>query len=154
MQSALPQDMVHRVAFSEYPPELLEGQLQLGVNPVRRADSFSQSSPLCDLPPSRTHEDDVPLTADPTTSPILANNDSPSFTRLTSRSLPQNEAIALIEAIFTSKEEVKTISELHGDDAQAFIDTLHTVRFAIFLFGGPLIAFVPGPFLTILLFRL
>ena len=154
MQSALPQDMVHRVAFSEYPPELLEGQLQLGVNPVQRADSFSQSSPLCDLPPSCTHEDDVPLTADSTTSPILANNDSPSFTRLTSRSLPQNEAIALIEAIFTSKEEVKTISELHGDDAQALIDTLHTVRFAIFLFGGPLIAFVPGPFLTILLFRL
>jgi len=38
------------------------------------------------------------------------------------------EIAPLIETTFTSQDEAKTINDLHGDDAQAFIDTIHKVR--------------------------
>jgi hypothetical protein len=34
----------------------------------------------------------------------------------------------LIEAIFTSQDEVKAIGYLRGDNAQTFIDVVHEVR--------------------------
>lgn len=139
-QSALPQDVVHHVASLGHTLELLDGQLQLNVNPAQRASNFSQPEPLCDLP--HTHNDDAPLTVDSTPSPTLVNHDPPACKRLISRTLSLDEAIPLIETIFTSREEVNTIGDLHGDDAQAFVDTLHQVRSAIFPLRGMLTTFV------------
>ena len=48
--------------------------------------------------------------------------------RLTSRTFLPHEVISLIEAIFTSQDEVKAIGYLRGDDAQTFIDVIHMVR--------------------------
>jgi len=38
------------------------------------------------------------------------------------------EIAPLIETTFTSQDGVKTINDLHGDEAQAFIDLIHKVR--------------------------
>ena len=60
-------------------------------------------------------------------SPILVNLDAPACKRLISRTLSPQEVTSLIEAIFTSKDEVKMVRDLRGDDAQTFIDVIHEV---------------------------
>jgi len=50
--------------------------------------------------------------------------DNSACKRLISGTHSQQEVIDLLEKIFTSRDEVKTIGYLHGDKAQAFIDVL------------------------------
>ena len=54
---------------------------------------------------------------------------APAWRRLISHTLLPHEVISLIEEIFTNKEEVQTICDLLGSDAQIFINTIHEVRF-------------------------
>jgi hypothetical protein len=63
-------------------------------------------------------------------SSIPADFNVPACRRLTSLSHPYlpHEVISLIEAVFKSKDEVKMIGYLRGDDAQTFIDVVHRVR--------------------------
>lgn len=64
-----------------------------------------------------------PQTSDPR--PTLPSNfDMPTWKHLINSFYPL-EITFLIEKIFKSKEEVKAIRDLRGDDAQAFIDTMH-----------------------------
>ena len=58
---------------------------------------------------------------------IFLDIEAPACRRLISHA-PPHEVISLIETIFTSREEVKTIGYLRGDDAQTFIDVTHEVR--------------------------
>ena len=53
--------------------------------------------------------------------------------RLISCSHSRQQIVQLLEEIFTSKEEVKRIGFLRGDDAQTFIDTLDQVRSVPFI---------------------
>ena len=69
-------------------------------------------------------------------SSIVTESDTPAWKRLISRSLLPFEVISLIEAVFTSKDEVKMICDLRGDDAQTFINTIHEVRIVFFPSGG------------------
>ena len=71
-----------------------------------------------------------------TSSGISAGSEAPAWKRLISHSLLPHEVISLIDAAFTSKEEVKVINGLRGDDAQTFINTIHEVRFRSFLPGA------------------
>ena len=75
---------------------------------------------------------------------IPVGSDGPTCKRLISRTFLPHERISLIEAIFTSQDEINAISRLSGDDIQAFIDAIHKVRFHIcsFLRRAGLIAFV------------
>ena len=78
---------------------------------------------------TRTSDDDPALVAHPIQdSPGLLGPDAPACKRLISRSLSPEQVISLIEALFTSKEEVAMISDLDGDDAQAFVDVVNEVR--------------------------
>ena len=61
--------------------------------------------------------------------PQLIHLRAPACERLISHTLSQDEVIPLIEAIFTSQDEVNMIDHLHGDNAQTFIDVVHEVRF-------------------------
>ena len=70
----------------------------------------------------------------PTTHEVLSSSkpvksDTPAWERLIRHTLLPHEIISLIEAIFTSKEEVKMLSDLRGDDAQTFINVIHEVSF-------------------------
>ena len=62
--------------------------------------------------------------------------DTPAWKRLISHALLPHEVISLIGAIFTSRDEVKVICGLHGDDAQTFINVLREVCFVCFLSRG------------------
>ena len=75
---------------------------------------------------------------------IHVGSDGPTCKRLISRTFLPHERISLIEAIFTSQDEVNAINYLRGDDLQAFIDAIHKVRTHIPSFPGhgQLIAFV------------
>ena len=75
---------------------------------------------------------------------IPVGSDGPTCKRLISRTFLPHERISLIEAIFTSQDEINAIGRLSGDDIQAFIDAIHKVRFHIcsFLRRAGLIAFV------------
>ena len=106
------------------------------------------------LPPPDAHDGDLPLIADlatdsPNPSPNLSLNHSPNNTNpvsnptnldvpackhLIGHATSPHQTIPLIEAIFTSKDEVKLIRELHGDDAQTFIDVIYKVCSALFPF--------------------
>ena len=74
-------------------------------------------------------------------SSILVNFNLPTWKRLCSSAFPPPEAISLAEAIFMSKDEVKVVCDLRGDDAQSFIDATHKVRFAHPALGHNLITF-------------
>ena len=65
-------------------------------------------------------------------SPNLIGLDVPACKRLISRTFSPQEVTSLIEEIFASKDEVKAIRDLRGDDAQAFIDVIHGVRSELF----------------------
>ena len=47
--------------------------------------------------------------------------------RLAGRAFLPYELISLIEAALMSQDEVKTVGNLYGDDAQSFIDVIHEV---------------------------
>jgi len=53
---------------------------------------------------------------------------APACKRLISKTFFPHEVVSLIEATFTSKDQVKMICDLRGDDAQTFIDVIHEVR--------------------------
>lgn len=52
------------------------------------------------------------------------NLDTPACKRLISRAFALHELPSLIEEIFSSKDADDTISHLHGDDTQAFVDVI------------------------------
>jgi len=58
---------------------------------------------------------------------ILVGLDGPAWKRIASRAFLSHEVVPLIEATLMSQDEVKTIGNLCGDDAQNFIDVIHEV---------------------------
>ena len=54
--------------------------------------------------------------------------DNSACKRLISRPHSPQQVVELLEKIFTSKDEVRTIGYLRGEEAQAFIDVLDEVR--------------------------
>jgi len=52
----------------------------------------------------------------------------PGWKRLISDHLTTSERTSLITTIFSSRDQVRTIKDLCGDDAQSFIDTIYEVR--------------------------
>jgi hypothetical protein len=101
--------------------------------------------PLNHCDDTRAHNGDPLLTVNQAPGlHIPVNSDAPACKRLTSRTFLPHEVISLIEAIFTSQDEVNAIGYLRGDDAQTFIDVIHKVRTHILSFLGSvgLIAFV------------
>ena len=65
--------------------------------------------------------------AAPVSSTPVDSVEVPAWKRLVSHDLPQREVIPLIRAMFTSRDEVKMIRALRGDDAQKFINSIHKV---------------------------
>jgi len=61
-------------------------------------------------------------------SSVFLDFENSACKRLISRAYSQQETIELLEKIFTSKDEVKTIGYLRGEEAQAFINVLDEVR--------------------------
>ena len=76
-------------------------------------------------------------------SPSLVDPDAPAWKRLINRTFSSHEFISLIEAMSTSEDELKIIRDLHGDDAQAFVDAVQEVR-SILLFA-PCDLIIPHP---------
>ena len=72
---------------------------------------------------------------------IPVNSDVPIWKRLCSTTSLTPEVISLAEAIFMNKGEIKVVCNLHGDDAQSFIDATHKVRFVHPALGYNLIIF-------------
>jgi hypothetical protein len=68
-----------------------------------------------------------------TGSPTLGTSDIPAWKRLITHAFFQYEVVPLIEAIFTSRDEVKVVCDLDGDDAQIFVNVIHEVGFLLFL---------------------
>ena len=69
---------------------------------------------------------------------VPANSDVPACKRLTSLSHPYfpHEVISLIEAVFKSKDKVKKVDHLRGDDSQTFVDVIHEVCLHPLYFRG------------------
>ena len=82
-----------------------------------------------------THDGHLQPTVDPTSGlSTLVDHSMPAYKRLISGDFSPQELISLIGAIFTSKDEVRMICNLCGDDAQTFIDVIHEVHSAAFRF--------------------
>jgi hypothetical protein len=64
-----------------------------------------------------------------------ADTSMPVWKRLIGRTSPPEELIPLVEAVFTSKDEIEMIRHLGEGDAQEFIDVVHEVCFAFFSSG-------------------
>ena len=64
------------------------------------------------------------------------DSDTPAWKSLISRPLTPSDVISLIGMIFISKDEVKTVFNLRGNDAQAFVDVIHEVCFVSLLSSG------------------
>ena len=60
-------------------------------------------------------------------SSIPVSPDSPAWKSLISGPLPPSDVIFLIGMIFSSRDEIRTVCNLRGDDAQTFIDVIHEV---------------------------
>ena len=105
-------------------------KVDLGAQPPASPDR-----PSADAPQVST----VHLTPD---SPTLVDIKAPACRRLISHTFSQHEVVSLIEAIFTSPDEVKMIGCLRGDDAQTFVDAINEVCLFSFIFearsNGPL----------------
>ena len=119
---------------TNYLPERLDNP-QLGADRIRNAGRSSQ--PLLSRDNTHTLSDGLPLMDYPGSSNPVSLN-VPVCECLINRAfispaffLP-HDLISPIEAIFASKDEVKIIHGLRGDDAQTFIDVVHEVRFIIF----------------------
>lgn len=70
---------------------------------------------------------------------MILDPDNSACKRLISCTHSQQQIVQLLEEIFTSKEELKMIGSLHGDEAQIFIDTLDQVRSVPFISRNDLI---------------
>jgi hypothetical protein len=81
------------------------------------------------------HDDTRSVYPTPNSS-IFIDLHAPACRRIIGRSFFPHEVISLIEAIFTSRDEVKMIGYLRGGDAQTFIDVIHGVRSALLHFRG------------------
>ena len=86
----------------------------------------------------RTCDDGLTLT-------VCSASDSPALVHLSEPARLKRSArhiffphglIPRIEAILTSKDGVKMVDDLLGDDAQAFIDVMHEVRSPLLHIGG------------------
>lgn len=60
-------------------------------------------------------------------SPAPLNSNTPAWKRLCGHPSLPHEVISLVNGIFTSKDELKKIFDLRGDDAQTFVDVIHKV---------------------------
>ena len=69
----------------------------------------------------------LPLTVGLTHDSSALVKGTPTRKHLTTDSLP-HEVFSLIEAVLTSKDEVKVLASLGRDAAQTFIDTIDEVR--------------------------
>ena len=69
-------------------------------------------------------------------SPDLLGPDAPACERLIRGSHSPQQLVSLIEAIFTSTDEVAMIRDLRGEDAQTFVDVVNEVRSASSPFRG------------------
>ncbi|KAF9645530.1 hypothetical protein BDM02DRAFT_497170 [Thelephora ganbajun] len=134
LRSVIPPDRIRNIGGSKYQPKHLDEQLQLDVNLVQKVQNTDHSSqPL----PSRDgtrgrYNDALPTVGPAPDSSTLVDLDTPACTRLISNALSPHEVIPLIEAIFTSKDEIRMIRDLRRDDAQTFIDVIYKVRSAIY----------------------
>jgi len=89
-------------------------------------DADRSSRPPASHDDIRTRDDDLtPTVYSNSGSPILAG--PPAWKRLASRAFLPHEVISLIEATLMTQDEVKTIGNLCGDDAQDFVDVVHEV---------------------------
>ena len=114
--------------------ECLGEQLQSGV---QTRNVYHSSLPSHSRDSTCPSDDDLPLTIHPV--PDLSNLVSlgtPACTRLISRSFSPQQIISLIEAIFTSKDEVAMVRDLRGDDVQTFVDVVNEVRSISYPFRG------------------
>jgi len=115
------------VSGLHHPPENPNEQSRFGIDSLQNTGRSPQTSLSPDS--TRTHDDlpsfTVSSASDPST-PV--DFDAPACKRLISHTLLPHEVISLIETIFASKDEVKTIRGLRGVDAQTFIDVIHEVR--------------------------
>lgn len=133
LQSTMSQEGVCNTRRSEHTP-LYPGELpQLSGNLDQNTDYSTQRPASCcrvDI-----HGTPLPPTVDPTPGvSILVDDSMPAYKRLISSDFSPQELISLIGAIFTSKDEVKMICNLRGDEAQTFIDIIHEVHSAAFHF--------------------
>jgi len=58
---------------------------------------------------------------------LFAYSEDPPWRQLIKSTLNAHERILLITAIFSDNNQIKTVSKLSGDDAQAFIDVIDEV---------------------------
>jgi len=115
---------------TDYPLERPGKQPQFGVNIARNVVNSPQS--LLSRDGAHTRDDDLLLMVHSAPdSSNLVDLDVPACKRLISRTPSPQEVTSLIEAIFTSKEEVKMVRDLRGDDAQTFVDVIHEVCFVL-----------------------
>lgn len=56
----------------------------------------------------------------------------PALQRLISNTLTMDERVSMITTIFSDRNQVETLRDLSGDDAQVFIDIIDTVGLCIF----------------------
>ena len=97
------------------------------INVICNADNSSQSS--LSYGDTRAHDGDLSLIVYPTPgSSTHVDLSAPAYKRLISHIPPPHQVISLIQAIFTSKDEVNAIGHLRGENAQTFIDVIHEVR--------------------------
>ena len=104
-------------------------QPQFGAEIARNVVNSPQS--LLSRDGAHTRDDGLPLMVHSVPdSSNLVDLDVPACKRLISRTPSPQEVTSLIETIFMSKEEVKMIRDLRGDDAQTFVDVIHGICFA------------------------
>jgi len=58
---------------------------------------------------------------------LFACSEDPPWRQLIKSTLNAHERILLITAIFSDNNQIKAVSKLSGDDAQAFIDVIDEV---------------------------
>ena len=90
-------------------------------------DANRSSRPSVSRGSARTRDDNLTPTVCLTSDSCILVGNEPGWKRLASRTFLPHEVISLIEATLMSQDEVKTIGNLCGDDAQNFIDVIHEV---------------------------
>ena len=130
------QDEVERLRLNDEFEQRLDDEWENSFNaarptpdPISRtsiAPAFLHNPPS--VPPLMAHQ--VPE------SPDLLGPDATACERLIRGFHSPQQVVSLIEAIFTSTDEVAMIRDLRGDDAQGFVDVVNEVRSASSLFRG------------------
>jgi len=59
--------------------------------------------------------------------PFLTFSGIPAWKRLIGGSLAKEERISLITDLFSDRDETETVRDLHGDNAQSFVDVIDEV---------------------------